>query len=576
MVTNAKLRKGLAYFLTFSLCLSLSQVTVFAAEGEESSVQSQVQGSATENTQNELAKTVTMYTKPMGGSISADYGKFKTYTPTLSENTEDIARDLAPHSPDTDSVSEGETADGKFSWSRDEGGYGIGSNIRIKTVKNTLNGRLGAHQFVLKNGENKYYVYCADLFFSPKNNAKYNMQRIEDTDYYQNCGVSGKSTEQIQDQIRTIVLNGYWGTEANSAGSLEVFKQMLTDSGKFTEDEVVSLTDGMALTATQAAIWYYGNSNGDADTVSDADIVGMYKSSASASYETVDDSKAKLVNKIYGYLINKDGAGLEPQAATTDNTLLAKDDFAQSITLAVGEKNADGKYLSDIAIGMKQIAFDGLRLSVKTVNDSEASETNIVGEYELSETEYSNGAYHLKGLVLPEDTWITLCFGGRQTLENGVYLFSSYKTGSTEPASQTFIGAGRAEQEIDLSIAFSFSVTEPTTKPPTHETKSPEPDSYPIERSGGGKPAPGDSDKLAEETEPKDSADRPDQSIIKTNTDKKSDSSKPSDDAFERVKKNAEVPKTGDINAPLAFPLILTSVSLAGCLTLLKRKARSK
>lgn len=617
MITKAKLRMCLAYFLAFSLCLSLSQASAFAAEYDvtentatsisQSSVDAEVfaspksAGAASTATLvnarstsidekhvknqtleptvkrlgNSADNVVTISVEPLSGSISADYDKFKTYTPIFPESTDDSSRDLAPHSPDTDSVPADATV-GRFSWAKSDGGYGIGSNIRIKTVKNTLNSRLGAHQFVLKNGENKYYVYCADLVVDPKNNARYNMQRIEDTDYYKNCGVREMTPEQIQNQIRAIVLNGYWGTAPDTVGSLEKFKQMLSDSSKFTLDEVSSVTDGMALTATQAAIWYYGNSNSDNDTVSENEIVGMYKESLSAEFTLVPENKAELVNKIYRYMINQDGMGLEPQEATSENTLIAKDDFAESITLTIcdaacDENNADGKkYIADISISMKQISFDGLKLTIKSAEPSEPTKMNIIAEYELSETEYADGAYLLKGLTLPEETLITLCFSGRQIIENGVYLFSSCTTGVAEPVSQTFIGAGQAEQAIDLFTAFTFSVSKPTDEPttpvPPHDTPSPKSDNcYTLQNDD-------DVSLCDDEAKSEDPIEYPKNPLVSINTENKNVMSKTNAAVSQAVTKASVVPKTGDINSSFLSWFLLTVFSVTCCLALLKRK----
>lgn len=87
----------------------------------------------------------------------------------------------------------------------------------------------------------------------------------------------GWLTEEEAKQIRTIALNGYWGTVGSQTdadgntklddngnpvpklGSLEAMKQMLLSSGEFTETELESLNDGVAMTATQMAIWSCSN-----------------------------------------------------------------------------------------------------------------------------------------------------------------------------------------------------------------------------------------------------------------------------------------------------------------------------
>ncbi|MBQ1236539.1 MAG: thioester domain-containing protein, partial [Oscillospiraceae bacterium] len=98
-------------------------------------------------------------------------------------------------------------------------------------------------------------TYCADIATSTQDGFSYNIENVEDAEYY---------SEEQAAMIRTVAFNGYWGTESGT-GSLEAVKQMMRDAkedGKpvFTEEEINSLTDGIAMTATQYAIWKFSNS----------------------------------------------------------------------------------------------------------------------------------------------------------------------------------------------------------------------------------------------------------------------------------------------------------------------------
>lgn len=127
-----------------------------------------------------------------------------------------------------------------------------------------------------KNG-NKHVVYCADLSVSIDAAVEYYLTNVEDADYYTNSGNHGAGKNDILDpeggaHLKEIATNGYWGT-AEGAGSLEQMIQDLLDakaSGNealknVTEDEIKNLTGDLALAATQAAIWRYGNAMGAAD-----------------------------------------------------------------------------------------------------------------------------------------------------------------------------------------------------------------------------------------------------------------------------------------------------------------------
>ncbi len=348
-------------------------------------------------------------------------------------------------------------ADEFFQWL---GEYGIESAIRVKQ------GSVDSwqpHQFVLAGADgSKYYVYCCDFDVSPKDGARYNMERIEDADYYKNN--DGGAAE---DQIRAIVRNGYWGVENISAdpasptpGSLDAFRKMLVDAGLLTGEQASAITDGMALTATQAAIWYYGNSG--SDLLDDDDIAGRYCTDGKLG--ATDADKKALVNEIYRYLIK----GMPGQKADAGNTLITVEDFAKDIDLTVGRRNDDDRYETDISITMAVIpdsstsdlivyvTADGENIGAYRLcgDGSAEAENNIVNA-----VRNADGSYTLKGVPLPGGKNITLNLKGTQNIENGVYLFTCAKDG--EP-SQTFVGAGAAQQDIDLSVDFGFSVTDPT------------------------------------------------------------------------------------------------------------------
>ena len=158
------------------------------------------------------------------------------------------------------------------------GQYGLESSIRVNgstqgkiqqsdgTIKNeegSDGGTYQPHQFVLldKYG-NRHYVYCADFQVGPKKDTTYVMTRVEDGNYWSK---NNAENDAIADHIEAIAKYGYWGTEKGT-GSLEAVKQMMKDAinaGQITtieEKDVDKLTDGMALTATQAAIWSYATS----------------------------------------------------------------------------------------------------------------------------------------------------------------------------------------------------------------------------------------------------------------------------------------------------------------------------
>lgn len=401
-------------------------------------------------------RTVLGWMGDVSGSV--ERGDMETFEPGIKNSGNkktDSLRDLFNRPYELSEYNK--NADEFFQWL---GEYGIESAIRVKQ------GSVDSwqpHQFVLAGADgSKYYVYCCDFDVSPKDGARYNMERIEDADYYKNN--DGGAAE---DQIRAIVRNGYWGVENTSAdpasptpGSLDAFRKMLVDAGLLTSEQASAITDGMALTATQAAIWYYGNSG--SDLLDDDDIAGRYCTDGKLG--ATDADKKALVNEIYRYLIK----GMPGQKADAGNTFITAEDFAKDIDLTVGRRNDDDRYETDISITMAVIpdsstsdlivyvTADGENIGAYRLcgDGSAGAENNIVNA-----VRNADGSYTLKGVPLPGGKNITLNLKGTQNIENGVYLFTCAKDGKP---SQTFVGAGAAQQDIDLSVDFGFSVTDPT------------------------------------------------------------------------------------------------------------------
>lgn len=98
----------------------------------------------------------------------------------------------------------------------------------------------------------------------------YNIENVEDADYY---------TEEQAAMIKTVAMNGYWGTQDDpateklEAGSLASMKAMMEnardDQGNpvFTTEEIALLNDGIAMTATQYAIWTFSNAMSEIEFV---------------------------------------------------------------------------------------------------------------------------------------------------------------------------------------------------------------------------------------------------------------------------------------------------------------------
>ena len=359
------------------------------------------------------------------------------------------------------------------------GKYGLESAIRVDAVKVDGDGtaspsdRWQAHQFVLvdKDG-NEHYVYCADFAVSPQAGFRYDMENVEDAGYYDSEAAA---------HIRAIAQNGYWGT-CEGAGSLDAVKQMLVDaynSGEIDKDDYrglatawgfdTYLTDGMALAATQAALWTFGNS-GDMMIDRDDPFTSYYQAVGGRNWRELDSREWALTKALYDYLVS------QTEAPTHKNTLINENNFATNASLTVGQRDeATGKYEADLTFTLAVMPdTESDDLLVHVVVGGEIVETRRLAGDDAG-TQYGvvprsgDGSYTLSGLKLAEGVNIDLRLTGTQNIGEGVYLFTSEV--STEPvgydgdgepvfSSQTFVGVESGRQSVDLSVSLNFTVNE--------------------------------------------------------------------------------------------------------------------
>lgn len=359
------------------------------------------------------------------------------------------------------------------------GKYGLESAIRVDAVKVEGDGttspsdRWQAHQFVLvdKDG-NEHYVYCADFAVSPQAGFRYDMENVEDAGYYDSEAAA---------HIRAIAQNGYWGT-SEGAGSLDAVKRMLVDAynnGEIDRDNYgglatawgfdTYLTDGMALAATQAALWTFGNS-GDMMIDRDDPFTSYYQAVGGKNWRELDDREWALTKALYDYLVS------QTEVPTHQNTLINENNFATDASLTVGQWDGDtGKYEADLTFTLAVMPdAESDDLLVHVVVGGEVVETRRLAGDD-SGTQYGviprsgDGSYTLSGLKLAEGVNIDLRLTGTQNIGEGVYLFTSEV--STEPvgydgdgepvfSSQTFVGVESGRQSVDLSVSLNFTVNE--------------------------------------------------------------------------------------------------------------------
>jgi len=325
-----------------------------------------------------------------------------------------------------------------------------GSEHDVKTSEGTS----WAHTFQLMDEKgNAFLVYCIDYATHATPDYEYTMENIADANYYKGEGAA--------QHIQGIGLNGYWGSQSG-IGSLQHVKDQLQaaytaaknagESFILTEAQVndllANLTEGEALTATQAAFWQYGNSG---------------SVTVSATQEN-----ARITN-----LMNWLASVQAPLNNSTN--MIDLEDFAQNASITVKEKVTDATdstpatYKTDITFSLAvQADKNSDDLLVHVIVDGRITETrrlagsNGEGETYTSISPDDNGNYKIEDLTLASGVNLTLNLTGTQNIDEGIYIYTSEVIDGI--SSQTFVGLAEGARTVDLSVDMNFTVTEPEAK----------------------------------------------------------------------------------------------------------------
>ena len=310
----------------------------------------------------------------------------------------------------------------------------------------------------METGE-MFTTYCADHQTPAKDGYNYIVKNVEDADYY---------TDENAAKIRAIALSGYWGTESGQ-GSLDAMKQLLKDSGQFSQAELDALTDGIAMTATQYAIWNFSN---EADGV---ELVNAYfmdnneddpRQLADGEKDSVD-----LLFKVYHYLIGLEG---KEAAGTTADTMINKDNFLENLNVTVigkadHENNNDNDktndaYTTNISFALKVTPSgkNGEEMVVELIGNGVNVKGRISGtpqEGEVPLTVDDNGNYTFENIVITEgDQTFSINLSGVQYLDEGVYLYTSEVINGESSQTMVGIASGERSYHVSMDIDFSLSV----------------------------------------------------------------------------------------------------------------------
>ena len=307
-------------------------------------------------------------------------------------------------------------------------------------------------------------AYCADKNTGAEKGFSYVIRNLEDANYY---------TAYDAQKIRAAAKKAYWGT-GSGYGSLAAFKENLRTQQVLTEAELALVTDGLALTATQYAIWTFSNS------MDGIHFINAYYTSNPGGVNGGAASKDKtdVLFKIYRYLISLDA---EPIAidATTENTIITEKNFLKNIAVTLNEKpmteaqnldnDADNDvYRADLSFTLAVRPVEGnddkLVMVISDGNGSPIARVRIAGEVlpgEIIPETDGKGKYTIGDVLLHEGQEnISFYLSGEQDLDKDVHLFvSENRDGET---SQTMVGIAEGKRAVNimLKLGIDLSVTD--------------------------------------------------------------------------------------------------------------------
>lgn len=382
------------------------------------------------------------------------------------------------------SVTGTEIGNGNFVWNSGlvdgkEIAVALASIYKVERVDVTADPRI--YRLVDANGT-EFYVYCVDAGQDlASGGSGYNMENLQDSDYFY-------SDDWVR--IESIAVNGYWGTKAGETGSLEAFKKMLKASNPefWTKDRLDKFNDGMALSATQAALWMYGTQKGEDGTggkPTDSENPFLWKATSGTGYADgtagLSTTEQQLLMKAYETLLQKATDAVNNKTPSSSTDLIDAEDITNvSVTInsKEEEKNADGRNVYDTNLSFT-MAVQPSRMNEKdlTVTVTVGNNTYTYtlpdangdgGSVEVERTDGKNDVtYVLKGIKMPDGTEVSINLTGTQTLDKSAYLLTAtggYRT------SQSFVGIFEGERKVDVNVSLRFDAEQPTATITTDTT----------------------------------------------------------------------------------------------------------
>jgi len=356
-------------------------------------------------------------------------------------------------------------------------GYGEFSSLTLK--EGTTH---SAKQFRVKDGNDVRYVYCVELDAGLDAGDLYGVESYQKGSETNNQKVFTKGGGSVA-QVRSVALNGYWGNK-NGMGSLEAVKDLMIRNGLAAEAQL--LTEGHALTATQEAIWEFGNRktgdvnlNVDANTIKDtaAEVTGSVSAAKVDAHGTqILDANGNpitdqtIVNKLSDLLIglanNAEGEG--KAEVINENNFKGATITLKEETETAGVYDADVTFTLDVTTSslngdmIVQVIQDGVVVgSARLAGNGKTSGVENSGKEFGKIYPDANGTYTLTGLELTNGVPFDLQLSGVQHLDGTVQIFRNGAAGTNNKGNQDFVGLDITKKDMKLTVNMGFTVTDP-------------------------------------------------------------------------------------------------------------------
>lgn len=316
---------------------------------------------------------------------------------------------------------------------------------------------------------NYFYVYCAEHGKETSNGVAYDIVNIDEQLY---------KYKQNANHIQYVVENGWWGTDTG-VGSLS---QVQTLAQNYDSSiDATKLDEGIAMAATQAAIWFYSSGSDKAiDSTQDV-FTRAWSNSNGDGWVNLDDQQKAAAMALFKALI-QEGKSEEYMAGQVNQTtdLIHKDDIVSTSVQVVNKVDVSNTAELDQAV-KDSLANYGDAASTKDLYQADVSVTlavvpsklnsdNLVvyvysgntrvGSKTITKDNLGNGKVTIENVVLENGQNVRFHLDGIQNLTEGAYLFST-PVNNGESSSQTMVGYVKGSTQghkVDLDVSMTFNV----------------------------------------------------------------------------------------------------------------------